>query len=199
MSTTPQYVIVYRQEGEAPTKVVGPFDEISEAQRARIGDMSQALVFPITAPPPPAVALDTIKARTILRELVKGKEDFVYEPPGNDSTCVNWVRNPDGTHSPSCLIGQLWWKLGFDQTCMGATDNAHSALRRLTEDGLVKVPEGDPVGVYLRAVQASQDSRHPWGEAMKAGERELIRRLATIPAPGIDPKCVRDAALAAWE
>lgn len=99
--------------------------------------------------------LEHVKSR--LQEIVKGREDFVYELPEDKNKCV-YMNNG----KPSCIIGHLF----------EADDLLDSKYDEDVNSGIMDVvneyglPYTDEAVVYMSAVQNAQDSGRTWGEVI---------------------------------
>jgi hypothetical protein len=189
MNTPQRFVIQQNEVGE--DVIVGPFENETEAidyarrlrERAR-----HETAYRLVVGKPAPIMLDTNKARVLLHEIVNSPEfgpDYVYNR-GEDGTgsCVNWQWCPNdtddgegGTYEPACLIGQLWFRLGFDRTVIPETSGSTTVLELLVHAGLLAVPEGDPLESYLSEIQQRQDSGTPWGKCLVEGEHRLVIML----------------------
>lgn len=116
------------------------------------------------------------ETKNLLKELVSGNEDYVYEKPvvamasgSSVQKCVNWVHDGKGGRVGSCLVGKVFEKLGvLDDTNQATT--ADDEAEFLAFEGVIAF---DMAAVnLLREVQMQQDSRHPWGEALAVGLRK---------------------------
>jgi hypothetical protein len=185
MNTDLRFVI--RQDEQGNDLIVGPFPDEDEAaayaRRLRDSDETNyRLLVGKRAP----VTLDTNKARTLLREIVNSPEfgpEYVYRKDhGGTSACVNWTcklgDGEDSTYEPSCLIGQLWFRLGFDQHVIPETSGSTGVMEKLVPADLLYVPEGDPLEAYLSMIQQRQDSGSPWGECLVEGDRRLVEMIS---------------------
>jgi hypothetical protein len=108
-----------------------------------------------------AAQLDHHEAIRLLREVVAGREDFVYRPPVFGEGCV--YRNEDG--QPSCLVGHVLYR--WNPTVVPVEENVIGDLD-LADDGVTE----DAVQV-LAAAQDVQDHGEPedtWGRALAAAE-----------------------------
>lgn len=97
-----------------------------------------------------------------LREVVKGKEDFVYikvKPADNTDGVVSPCRYFDHNGNPSCLIGQALFKCGIVVPAALEGAAAPRVLRELTDTSEV-------VQVAAGRAQAAQDTGAPWGVAL---------------------------------
>lgn len=104
-----------------------------------------------------------------LREVVAGREEFVYETPGNDGRCYYVHYSADGNKAPGCLVGHVLHRLGGSLTGMesaefeepsGASSAAGIQLTYRSE-------------LALAMAQEAQDSGLPWGEALSEAEAEF--------------------------
>jgi len=117
----------------------------------------------------------------VIREVVKGREDFRYEAPENATGCV-YSQDPDETEGikGSCLVGCVLEILAPEE------------LAKLSEHEWVECEEGgfwaedslpfDGTGIEvfsgkatsaLRAAQIEQDHVSSWGEALEAFEEAM--------------------------
>jgi len=109
-----------------------------------------------------------------LREVVVGKEDYVYERPeitlSDGNTYKHCVYVDPETDEPSCIIGwairQLVPSVKFprnDVWIMGATKPIPLDGAELTERAGY---------VFFAAQMLQDDLTHTWGQALKAAEKE---------------------------
>ena len=107
--------------------------------------------------------------------VVKGNEDYVYRPPGNDGGCMYW--DVDG-NQPSCLIGHALYENtpltaedflanGWNQSVIG------HFLTYLHDEG--KVTFDQKASIFMQVVQLRQDVRETWGDCLRAGLVEANR------------------------
>lgn len=97
-------------------------------------------------------------AERLVQEVITEKgEDFVYERPESNITCVNWTKDEDNKRVPSCLVGQVLAKIGvldelpYDQDAADATETCEPYF----EDDAVR---------YLLEVQRQQDDGARYGD-----------------------------------
>jgi|SRR5687767_2658597 len=133
---------------------------------------------------PVKTADDAIEA---LRQVVRGREDFVYRDTRRDADpyerCVNWTREtPESEWQPSCVVGHVLMLWGFPDDLMDSCSASGISVIRYDLNYMAdpksskhrEVPyEIDfEAGVILTAAQATQDSeeRLTWGRALEAAE-----------------------------
>lgn len=116
------------------------------------------------------VTLEETKA--LLAEVIKGKEDFVYTRVEVDAygitirKCVNWVEDKGGKREPSCIVGQVFDKLGV----LGEVDQVTTA-----EDEALYLADREVIRIdrdaarLLQVVQDAQDTRYTWGDSVQKG------------------------------
>ena len=129
-------------------------------------------------------AEDAIQA---LREVARGREDFVYRNSDDyemTQSCVNWTRvnstedSPGGWHA-SCIVGHVLTLWGFPEgqkvSCESAGIGAvRDELQDLADRGhpdALFVLDGEALRV-LGAAQNVQDDEtaRTWGDALRAAE-----------------------------
>ena len=89
---------------------------------------------------------------------------------GQNGVCMNWVRGPEGTREPDCLLGHVYADLGvLNVVFQSATV---WALRRTLWAAGVRMT---PRALYLFDVaQVAQDAGRTWGEALRYAGRAMI-------------------------
>lgn len=108
--------------------------------------------------------MTTDEALALLREIVSERPDgYRYEKPGQRCVYLH-----DG--EPSCLIGHFFARLGVSTETLAALD------ADLDGDGLdagaaaMQLGFSTPVADLLNNVQARQDQKYTWTEAVDRGE-----------------------------
>lgn len=100
-----------------------------------------------------------------MHDVVKGREDYVYEFPDGPFSCV-YV---DSENNPSCLIGHALMRCGVSAEFFADTSNLESAANLLPRFKLSKK--------VVRAAQGAQNIQdtgdQPWGDALEVFDREL--------------------------
>ena len=116
---------------------------------------------------------DIHDAIAALREVVQGREDFVYtdSPDCENNVCVNWLRDGDGWR-PSCIVGHVLTMWGFPEE-----DKVHCQVRGpsgtlAVQDEIDTTPD---VLAILGVAQGSQDNGSTWGEALGRAETRYAR------------------------
>lgn len=122
------------------------------------------------------------QAISILREIVKGNEDFVYTAPADGMQCL-YVNGAQ----PSCGVGQALYRLGVPLSQLELLDPEDEADGRRTRNSTpaINLDEIDflPFTVDVSAAwifgvfQQKQDTGSTWGEALHSAED--IYKLAT--------------------
>lgn len=102
-----------------------------------------------------------------LEEIVKGREDYIYERAGN--SCFYF--NDDNT--PSCLVGHYLAKLGLDPEVLQGVMNTEEIvsqriIERLMNAGIEFTPNAIRV---LDRAQLHQDCGGTWGSALMEAKR----------------------------
>jgi hypothetical protein len=116
------------------------------------------------------VIIDLEKARTGLREFIRGREDFVYERPGDGKTCMyTW----DG--QPSCLVGQYLHHIGvpIDVLAEHNEDQIDDPGILATLDDVGFEIEEEAVG-WLYHAQHQQDIGRTWGAAVAFADSKVV-------------------------
>lgn len=121
--------------------------------------------------------IDAVKAIKLLREVVAGREDFVYKSPDGHG-----IDNPDyhceyaHGDKPGCLIGVVLHQAGVtvDQLAELPANyvNNTEVLLQLREFGFTLTAGAEQV---LRRAQAEQDNGNTWGKALEVAEQEYQR------------------------
>jgi len=102
-------------------------------------------------------------------DVVKGNEDYVYQPPGDAVSCSYWDVEEN---QPSCLIGRAL----YENTSLTAEDFLANGwnqsiighfLTYLRDEG--KATFDRKAMVFMRAVQFRQDTEETWGDSLKYG------------------------------
>ena len=97
-------------------------------------------------------------AERLVQEVITEKgEDFVYEPPESDITCVNWTEDDNGKRVPSCLVGQVLAKIEVLDELTPCQEAAGA------EETCEPFFELDAI-TYLNQVQELQDSGTRYGD-----------------------------------
>ena len=97
-------------------------------------------------------------AERLVQEVITEKgEDFVYEIPENDITCVNWTEDENRKRVPSCLVGQVLAKIEVLDDLPDDQENAGA------EETCEPYFEDDAVN-YLLEVQCQQDDGARYGD-----------------------------------
>ena len=99
-----------------------------------------------------------------MHDVVKGREDYVYEFPDGPFSCV-YV---DSENNPSCLIGHALIKCGVGIEFFTDTYNLESAASLLPKFKLSK-----KVVRAAEEAQEAQDNAETWGDALEVFDREL--------------------------
>lgn len=112
-----------------------------------------------------------------LKEIVEGREDYVYKKPEtakecfgaicvyadrhegpSDSTCAP---RPAADANPSCLVGHVFHHFGLLHEVTRDEGTAERVIRR------DRLPFTDDAAHLLGKVQMEQDSGEPWGNALR--------------------------------
>lgn len=112
------------------------------------------------------IRIDKDRALQLLREVVQGREDFVYEAPPDGSDRPRCVY-ADGD-CPSCVVGHA-------MSWAGATPEQVRQMDEAKDGGidLLKVPWldlNDEARAVFFAAQQLQDNGKTWGAALAAAE-----------------------------
>jgi len=113
-----------------------------------------------------------------LREIIKGREGYVYETPEYSGSCVNFDR--DG--NPSCLVGHWLAMHGITGAFFRDTEIPASATVSDLFCGHAHVM---PMQVDERArkllllAQQRQDSGSTWGNAVEFSSRNVVEEYAS--------------------
>ena len=114
-----------------------------------------------------AIEIDSAKAITLLREVVKGKEEYVYKRPVGSSgpACVYQANG-----EPSCVVGKALFKVGVTADELDAMDRTgvHTGINSVTLPERVSLTN-DARAVFA-AAQEKQDRGTEWGIALRAAE-----------------------------
>lgn len=117
------------------------------------------------------IEIDGAKALTLLREIVKDHEDFVYEfpqPEDHEQVCVYQYEG-----KPSCLVGQALAKAGVTPKELAEMDIPKGPYSPVS---INRVPLPERVHLteegreIFSAAQTAQDMRQPWSEALWEAE-----------------------------
>lgn len=107
------------------------------------------------------ITFDLETAEILLKEVVAGKEDFVYEKPRNSSYC----KYSEGENCDGCGIGQVFRKLGVTEEQLEYLDGC-GTVNSFRSDNEVVVFADPSVRVFLAGFQYSQDRKKTWGESL---------------------------------
>ena len=114
-----------------------------------------------------------------LEEVVAGHEDFVYQMPDGAQECLYSTK--DG--APSCIVGHVVKRLDpelferiHNEEWEGVVEGDGDQPFAFGWTTFVDVNNlgGDVAQQALVEAQESQDTRHPWAEALEAAKRYVI-------------------------
>lgn len=116
--------------------------------------------------------INLITAIKRVKESIEEKgEDYIYESPDGDGTCKYFYNG-----QPSCLVGHVFDKEGFD----------YQEIEYLEDISVHGIFLGSGVRIFteraaefLDCVQELQDCGTPWGEAFERG-LELVGKNGII-------------------
>ena len=96
------------------------------------------------------------QVREQLEEIVTGREDFKYIPPGGGDCAYSYEGEP------SCLIGHLFHRY-YPELFEQVKDSASNSGTSVNDvDNILEVFTWDAVD-YMVDVQCAQDDGHRWG------------------------------------
>lgn len=105
-----------------------------------------------------------------LREVVAGKEDYVYEPQQEgQSMCLYVHEDEHGRKTPGCLVAHALVRLGGSISGLEESEGSGPLLASV-KAGLSL--EDASVEALVQA-QVAQDSGYTWGEALRVAEAEF--------------------------
>lgn len=117
-----------------------------------------------------------------LREVVQGKEDYLYQAPDHQRTGGNtcfYVHRDAVTDekTPGCLVGHVLNRLGVPLSELAKCEGTRASI--VIEH--LQNEEQNPVNAYIRRTldkaQQIQDNSGTWGEALREAE--------TVPLPTV--------------
>jgi hypothetical protein len=119
------------------------------------------------------------RAIELLREVVAGREDYVYRSPeGYDAesekyNCQYWHGNDD---CPGCLIGAALHQAGVSAAnLLALPQNRISATDVLLAlQDLAGVTLTDDARDIFQMAQSAQDLGSPWGDALRRAEARFL-------------------------
>ena len=108
--------------------------------------------------------IDLAAARAAMKRAIEEKgEKHVYEPSGENESCVNWFEDESGNRVPDCIVGHginYWGALDVVSSAVGV----QYAFTQIIEAG--KDFEYTAAALrYLESCQSNQDDGHEWGES----------------------------------
>lgn len=108
----------------------------------------------------------------LLGEVIKGREDYVYEPPTPASACVYW--NPV-KNQPSCIVGHVLDRMGVAAEQIESLDHNDGAGTNANQINTI-IPDlfSHEASLLLSHVQSRQDSGDNWEISVTEGAHSAL-------------------------
>jgi predicted transcriptional regulator len=113
-----------------------------------------------------------------LREIIKGREFYVYQAPDYSGSCVNFDREGN----PSCLVGHWLAMHGITEDFF---DEYELSFASTVSDLFCNNADVMPMQVDERALkllilaQQRQDSFNTWGNAVETSSRDVVEEYTS--------------------
>ena len=113
-----------------------------------------------------------------LREIIRGREDYVYENPDFLGSCVNFDREGN----PSCLVGH--WLAMHGVTATFFRDNMIPSTATVSDlfcgnAHVMPIQVDEPARILLIMAQERQDSGSTWGNAVEFSSRDVVEEYTS--------------------
>lgn len=121
-------------------------------------------------------ARDAIEA---LRQVIAGRDDFVYDSGAVGDMCLNFALASDGSYQPSCVVGHVaaLWGLEPEFWSRCGTGSVNTLFDGLAIRGhWLRINNG--AKAILTVAQVAQDDRHTWGYALARAEEMYLGATA---------------------
>lgn len=123
------------------------------------------------------ITIDADRAIELLRQVVEGREDYVYDQDGSRSSWAICRYVGTGGDCPDCLIGHVLHLAGVPLDLLaaheGAAINDDRLLAALTAAGFTITLQA---AVILAEAQTAQDHQYTWGNALAEAEDVYVLR-----------------------